>query len=725
MPEESRVLGSIRFGRFDLLVETGELRKDGLKLKLSGQAIEVLLLLAANPGKLVTREELQQKLWPGASFGDPEHGLNAAVNRLREMLGDSAAEPKYIERVPGRGYRFIATLDSPQGQQEQIDNIVPIRPPELETTEPAAEIPKPRRWKRKAVIALAACIAVAGSLYPWMAQRIQRMRRQNELERMRVVPLTTLAGGAWYASFSPDGSQIAYTQGDTISDEGYNVYVQVIGADKALRLTNHDFGILGLAWSPDGKNIALWRAVRDNQSGIYLISPLGGPMRKVASIHGISFYGNKVAWSPDSKQLAFVDEPEDPSTGGTDRLFLLSLDSLERTPVKSDCKLTATPAFSPRGDYLAWSCPENMSYVSIELERLSDGSVTTLLRGVDGVGGMAWSGDGRRIIYSTGYTGGDLWEVALDRPNRPDKLPFGQGASDIAVSAAGNRMAFNQNHKNVNIWRLNLSEPQPHAERLIASSREQHGAKYSPDGTRIVFDSNRTGSNEIWVSNADGSDAVELTSFGGQQTASAVWSPDSKRIAFDSRVGGEANIYIVDPLGGTPKKLNIDVHGPCAPMWSRDGAWIFFLNGVDAQHPSLWKVPSEGGHAVQVAQYPATFPRMSPDGQYIYFNRNRQLWRVNVDGTGEQRVQGMPWLCNVGEAWVPFGAGVYFMGCEKDGQHVEYLDFATHQVKVVYKPLNPPGDWLGGLSVSPDGKYLLYPQVDEQSSNLMLVENWR
>jgi len=116
---------------------------------------------------------------------------------------------------------------------------------------------------------------------------------------------------------------------------------------------------------------------------------------------------------------------------------------------------------------------------------------------------------------------------------------------------------------------------------------------------------------------------------------------------------------------------------------------------------------------------------MSPDGQYIYFNRNGQLWRVNGDGTHEQQVQGMPGLCNVGEAWVPFGAGVYFMGCGKDGQHVEYLDLATHQVKVIYKPLNPPGDWLGGLSVSPDGKYLLYPQVDEQSSNLMLVENWR
>jgi DNA-binding winged helix-turn-helix (wHTH) protein len=96
-------LDSICFGRFELSAETGELRKDGVRLKLSGQAILVLTILAANPGNLVTREELQQRLWPGASFGDPEHGLSAAVNKLREALGDSATEPKYIETVPGRG----------------------------------------------------------------------------------------------------------------------------------------------------------------------------------------------------------------------------------------------------------------------------------------------------------------------------------------------------------------------------------------------------------------------------------------------------------------------------------------------------------------------------------------------------------------------------------------------------------------------------------------------
>ena len=111
MSEPRNTIGSMHFGPFELSTESSELRKHGQRLKLSGQAIDVLLMLASNAGRLVTREELQRKLWPGDSFGDFEHGLNAAVNRLRETLGDSATDPAYIETVPRRGYRFIARVD--------------------------------------------------------------------------------------------------------------------------------------------------------------------------------------------------------------------------------------------------------------------------------------------------------------------------------------------------------------------------------------------------------------------------------------------------------------------------------------------------------------------------------------------------------------------------------------------------------------------------------------
>src|SRR4029077_18082955 len=117
----AETVGSIRFGPYELSLDGEELRKDGNRLKLTGQAIQVLVVLANNSGKLVTREELQQKLWPGASYGDFEHGLNAAVNRLRETLGDSATDPKYVATIARRASRFIAPVNGRSNVASRID----------------------------------------------------------------------------------------------------------------------------------------------------------------------------------------------------------------------------------------------------------------------------------------------------------------------------------------------------------------------------------------------------------------------------------------------------------------------------------------------------------------------------------------------------------------------------------------------------------------------------
>jgi DNA-binding winged helix-turn-helix (wHTH) protein len=153
MEEPRKTADVVRFGPFELLLDTQELRKHGIPLKLSGQAIQVLAMLAANPGQLVTREELQKKLWPGDSFGDFEHGLNAAVNKLREKLGDSATTPTYIETLPGRGYRFIEKIESEEPKSSRIES----------------EPPKPR-WKLKAAVAVMLAAAIGGGLY-WRAHR--------------------------------------------------------------------------------------------------------------------------------------------------------------------------------------------------------------------------------------------------------------------------------------------------------------------------------------------------------------------------------------------------------------------------------------------------------------------------------------------------------------------------------------------------------------------------
>ena len=206
MAEASKSLGSVQFGPFELALDTQELRKHGVPMKLSGQAIQVLAVLTTNPGKLVTREELQKKLWPGDSFGDFEHGLNAAINKLREKLGDSAATPTYVETLPGRGYRFIGKIETEEAKFSQVEP----EPPKL-------------RWKVKvAAVGLAlagACVLLALGFYSLMSPLPPpRVLRYRQLTSDRQIKNVTPCG---YDPFpvTRDGQKGELTRDQSYSQE--------------------------------------------------------------------------------------------------------------------------------------------------------------------------------------------------------------------------------------------------------------------------------------------------------------------------------------------------------------------------------------------------------------------------------------------------------------------------------------------------------------------------
>jgi Tol biopolymer transport system component/DNA-binding winged helix-turn-helix (wHTH) protein len=713
-----------RFDQFEVDFGSNELRKNGVRMPMQDQPFQVLRLLLEAEGKVVMREQLRSALWSADTFVDFEHSVNTAVGKLRHALGDSPDNPKFIETLPKIGYRFIAFVEwVPEStSKEALHLVIPIDRSELEPPEPESMPTKPRWWKRKATIAVAISLLVAMLLYPWVAPSIERLVRLYELQQLTAVPLTALPGTVWSPTFSPDGSQIAFGWDGGSANADRDLYVKVIGSDKLLRLTHDPRGVTGAAWSPDGKNIALWRLAPAGDSGVFLIPPLGGPERKIASAKCFCMFGSALSWSPDGKQLAFLDHPDNSPSDNTVRLFVLSLNSMERVPVKTDCNLVLTPTFSPHGDYLAWGCIDQ--HVSIFLQRMSDGRVSQLVRGLDGLGGLNWSSDGRHIVFSTSFTGGDLWEVSLARPNHPEKLPLGHDATNIAVSPGGKRLAFVQNHRNTNIWRVDLSDPKAKAQKVVASSREQRAPNYSPDGAQVAFDSNRSGSYEVWVSDSDGSNAVQLSSF-GTLTGLPHWSPDAKMIAFDSWAGRGVNLYLIDPHGGVPHKLSIDLTFANSPSWSHDGKWIYFEHGADAGHPTIWKVPSQGGHAEQLTKDVAWWPLESPDGRYVYFSRELWIWRVRTDGTEEQKVEGMPRVAGAGDAWYPYGSGIYFLAYANGKAEIDFFDLDTKKAQSVFVLDKFPPEWMGGMHVSQDGRWLLFPQLDESSSDLMLVENWQ
>ena len=119
MSESAQSAKVVRFGVFEVDLRTAELRKQGIHIRLPGQSFRVLEALLLRPGELVTREELKQKLWPSDSFGDFEHGINAAINRVREALGDSSDNPRFVETLPRRGYRFIAPVENGESETKK------------------------------------------------------------------------------------------------------------------------------------------------------------------------------------------------------------------------------------------------------------------------------------------------------------------------------------------------------------------------------------------------------------------------------------------------------------------------------------------------------------------------------------------------------------------------------------------------------------------------------
>jgi Tol biopolymer transport system component len=232
--------------------------------------------------------------------------------------------------------------------------------------------------------------------------------------------------------------------------------------------------------------------------------------------------------------------------------------------------------------------------------------------------GVAWSTDGRDLIVSSGSTG-DIgwWSIPLRRPDQPERLsPPGDLCRQPTVSLHQGRLAFNRANWDANIWRVELPAPGRPAGTpvsLINSTRLEMNAQFSPDGTRIVFESLRSGTQELWVADGDGRNDRQLTSFNGRVGGTPAWSPDGQSIAFDLRTdNGRGDIYVISLRGGAPRQITNDPGDDLVPSWSRDGRSIYFASTRTGKYQT-WKMSPRGDELVQVTQDGGTYAKESLD----------------------------------------------------------------------------------------------------------------
>jgi Tol biopolymer transport system component len=268
---------------------------------------------------------------------------------------------------------------------------------------------------------------------------------------------------------------------------------------------------------------------------------------------------------------------------------------------------------------------------------------------------------------------------------------------------------------------LAAREPEKTAQRLIGSTRSDITPQYSPDGTRIVFQSNRSGSTEIWMADADGANPVRLTEFNGPLAGAPQWCSDGRRVAFDARSSGTSSIWIVDVDERRPRRLASTNAQNSLPAWSADCTSILASDGRDR----LFKLPVGGGPAARFTDQDSYLAQVN--GADAIYNSKQSagvaLWTRPLAGGDEHALPGMPSL-EYTDAWAVAPRGVYYTSTIDGVVTLGFYDFqtrATRRIATLPKPPAPGGGL--GLAVSRDGRWLLYTQAGEAQSDIMLMDN--
>lgn len=574
--------------------------------------------------------------------------------------------------------------------------------------------------------ALALVVMVVTAAIAWRA-----VRRPVTAPAL-LLPLASYPGEEGRPTLSPDGNLVAFAWSRPDEPGVTDIYVKAIGSEALRRLTETPGSEGSPAWSPDGHTIAFFRA----GEGVFTVSQLGGAERRVSAS------GTQVAWAGDSKSVLIRDRDGDVGPFG---IYQVTLETLERR------QLTIAPVgtgdwrfeVSPDGTTLAFIRYERPGIADLYVMPMRGGEPRRLTNWNGALAGLAWSPDGREIVYSVAEPdAGRLWRIQANtvQPGRGSPIadiPAAAVYPSISRPKPGQpaRLAFQTITRDVDLQLMDLEarlasgtiESKPFAK----STRIESSARFSPDGSRIAFASTRGGSLEIWVGGRDGSGLQQITSLGGRELVLGGWSPDGARIVFDAALGGNSDVYVVGADGGHLRRLTETPSLEGVPSWSADGRWIYFASTHAGVIPDIWRVSPDGGPPIRVTHEGGFDPKESPDGRYLFY-LDRHPAGLRNDGTA--RVMRAPLAGGPAEPvlervrpflWSVADIGIVFATREPDFDAIDLYRFSDQRiVRAGRLGFRLPGSFTH-MTASRDGRWVLATQMVRFETDLMMLDNFR
>lgn len=654
--------------------------------------MDLLVCLAGAGGRVVSREELLDRVWHDAVVN--EEALSRAVSELRKALGDDPRRPRYVKTIHKSGYLLLEPVVAP------VQDL---------TTRPRWAL---YRWPLAAWLT-AAGLTVAFILSPWRSAE-----RVGVNHRAPLTPLvaTAFPGREIDPALDPAGRRVVFAwNGESDGDE-YDLYVRVLEADAIpVRLTAAA-GFEGHpAWSPDGTTIAFVRATPGG-AAVWAVSADAVGERKLFDLVGWSF---GLDWFPDGGSIA-VSEPDE---SGISRIVRIALDTGARQPLSAPGPTAAgdyKPAVSPDGTAVAFVRGDQLGFQDVYVASIDPASATRVSRSGHRIRGVDWSPDAHSIIYASDLGGGfGLWHASIESGRR-DWLPLGgQDVYNPSVAATG-RLVFESISFDRNLWAATLDGA---AERLpFASTRQESAPALSPDGSRLVFVSNRGGQRALWLATLSDGALRRLTDPRRAVAGAPVWSADGRRIAIALIEQGYARLAVVTAASGHARTFPGGDWHSLPVAWSRrDDNAVYLASNRDGPW-DLWAVALES-HTVTRLTTAGGIAAATADGDTLYYTRpgDRTFYRLRLDALPDAAAEPIGELSSGPPMAWTLGADGRIYGVASSGDQFAFarLDPATGTVEALTPP---PGIHDGPFTLTPDSARVIYSRVERSESDLGFID---
>jgi len=702
----------IRFGTFELELQTGELRHAGQKVKLQEQPFQVLAALLENPGKIVTREELRSKLWPEDTFVDFDHSLNAAIKRLRDALGESADAPVFIETLARRGYRFIAPVNGSTATRE------------------VAIVGSPVRSKSSFLrIGVASLSLIAIGALVWAVCRLP-VRRTGIIERK--LTSNSSENGVISAGISPDGKFLAYT--DT-----KGIYLKQIrtGETHPVPLPPN-FSVHVDDWFPDGSHLLVSRKDQLGKASLWSISVFGGSPRQLAD----DALAGSV--SPDGLHIAF--RRVDVAYGGWlgREQWIMRSDGTDPIKVADDKGSgVGTPTWSPDGKRIAYvrtALAYNALTRSVEVNEWESAKAQTLFSDSGLTPALHWLPDGR-LIYAlnaqrtSGPGDSSVWTVSLAQAGKisdpPKRITQGNGSiTQVTGSADGKALVFVRENWSPSIYIGTLTADGTTLlayRRLTLDESASIPTSWTPDSAAVLFYSDRNGTFEIFKQAIDQPLAESLASAADQQLSQPRVTPDGSDILYvatPKSAGPEtpSSLFAIPVGGGAPRSVLKDA-AIFAVECARSPSTICLYSVTKGNTRETFPFDVRSGKITGPPQIDAeSFWSLSPDGSQraiVAVGSNQgtiQFRSVSSGKTRDMAVKGWDGLMQID--WSSDGRSL-LVGWHHESDSALLKVTLDGNVSVLLRSSN----FIGYAIPSPDGRFLAILEVSP-TKNVWQIEDF-